>query len=542
VKKILEKVDIDAKHLKKILTILKMRAPDSTLIAFGSRVEFTATPNSDLDLAIICDKKTAQKAIPRIVDDFQESDIPFNIDILDYNRLPDNIKKNIDKEFVEIYRPEQKKIPAGWTETTIQEVAVINELTVKNGNAPTVIEYIDIASVDKGQITEKQIMPFNKAPSRAKRIVRDNDILISTVRPNLEHYTFVKTASKNTIASTGFAVVSAKKVDSRFLYYILTQKSFTEYLTRIAEGHTSAYPAFNPDVIENAKIQIPSLSEQKAIAHILGSLDDKIELNRQMNLILEAMAQAIFKSWFVDFDPVHVKANGRDTDLPAEIADLFPDSFMDSELGEIPKGWRIQAISDLTDIVGGSTPRTTELNYWQDGVHSWATPKDLSALSVPLLLETERRITDAGLAQISSGLLPVGTVLLSSRAPIGYLAIAEIPVAINQGFIAMKPKKDISNLFVLFWTAFAHDDILSRANGSTFLEISKTNFRPISLVAPPSMIIRAFDQRVREMYNRIVDNERESRTLEALRDTLLPKLISGELRVPDVEKLMDAAV
>ncbi|MBU4446833.1 nucleotidyltransferase domain-containing protein [bacterium] len=108
-KKILEKIYIDAKHLKKILTILKMRAPDSTVIAFGSRVEFTATPNSDLDLAIICDKQTAQKTIPRIVDDFQESDIPFNIDILDYNRLPDNMKKNIDKEFVEIYHPEQKK-------------------------------------------------------------------------------------------------------------------------------------------------------------------------------------------------------------------------------------------------------------------------------------------------------------------------------------------------------------------------------------------------------------------------------------------------
>lgn len=569
-KKILEKVDIDAKHLKKILTILKMRAPDSTLIAFGSRVEFTAKPNSDLDLAIICDKKTAQKAIPRIVDDFQESNIPFNIDILDYNRLPDNMKKNIDRQFIEIYRPEQKKIPAGWTETTIQDVAVINELTVKNGNAPTVIEYIDIASVDKGQITEKQIMPFNKAPSRAKRIVRDNDILISTVRPNLEHYTFVKTTSKNTIASTGFAVVSAKKVDSRFLYYILTQKSFTEYLTRIAEGHTSAYPAFNPDVIENAKIQIPSLSEQKAIAHILGSLDDKIELNRQMNRILEAMAQAIFKSWFIDFDPVldnalragnpipesmrersemrkialpapQSEAARQAGGLPAEIADMFPNSFEESELGLVPKGWKVKTISDLTDIVGGSTPRTTELVYWQDGVHSWATPKDLSALSVPLLLETERRITDAGLSQISSGLLPVGTVLLSSRAPIGYLVIAEIPVAINQGFIAMKPKKDISNLFVLFWTAFAHDDILSRANGSTFLEISKTNFRQISLVAPPSMIIRAFDQRVREMYNRIVDNERESRTLEALRDTLLPKLISGELRMPDVEAILKEA-
>ncbi|HCK99064.1 MAG TPA: restriction endonuclease subunit S [Candidatus Marinimicrobia bacterium] len=372
----------------------------------------------------------------------------------------------------------------------------------------------------------------------AKFRFNKGDILFGKLRP---YFRKVIKAPFDGICSTDIWVVRAKNgIDQGYLYYWMASDSFIEYATRGSEG--TRMPRAKWEHVSRYTQTRLSLPEQRAIAHILGSLDDKIELNRQMNRTLEAMAQAVFKSWFVDFDPVHAKAEGRDTGLPAEIADLFPDSFMDSELGEIPKGWRIQAISDLADIVGGSTPRTTELNYWQDGVHSWATPKDLSTLSVPLLLETERRITDAGLAQISSGLLPVGTVLLSSRAPIGYLAIAEIPVAINQGFIAMKPKKDISNLFVLFWTAFAHDDILSRANGSTFLEISKTNFRPISLVAPPSMIIRAFDQRVREMYNRIVDNERESRTLVALRDTLLPKLISGELRVLGVGNYLKEVV
>lgn len=148
-----------------------------------------------------------------------------------------------------------------------------------------------------------------------------------------------------------------------------------------------------------------------------------------------------------------------------------------------------------------------------------------------MLLDTERRITDAGLAQISSALLPVGTVLLSSRAPIGYLAVAEVSVAINQGFIAMKPRKGVSNLFLLLWSDFAHDDILSRANGSTFLEISKANFRPIPLVAPPAQVMQAFDQYVRPLYQRIVENERESYTLAAVRDALLLKLLSGEVRV-----------
>ena len=193
-------------------------------------------------------------------------------------------------------------------------------------------------------------------------------------------------------------------------------------------------------------------------------------------------------------------------------------------------------------MLGGSTPRTTETEYWDDGVHYWATPRDLSALTVPVLLATQRRITDAGLAQISSGLLPVGTVLLSSRAPIGYLAIAEVPVAINQGFIAMKPRKGVSNLFLLQWARVAHEDILSHANGSTFLEIGKANFRPIPAVAPPPAVFGAFDRLAMPLYERVVSNERESRTLASLRDTLLPKLISGELRVKDAERAVEAAV
>ena len=540
-KKILEKIDIDAKHLKEILTILKMRAPDSTVIAFGSRVEFTAKPNSDLDLAIICDKKTAQKAIPRIVDDFQESDIPFNIDILDYNRLPDNIKKNIDKEFVEIYHPEQKKIPAGWKETTFDQAVLLNPTTklVKGQEYP----FVDMKAIEptRRNVAESESRVFKSGGSR----FMPHDTLMARITPCLENgkiarYVPVSDECSPAFGSTEFIVIRGKDgvTDNNYAYYLTRWQEFRNFAIFQMTG-SSGRQRVPVDSLIKFKLKIPSeINEQKAIAHILGSLDDKIELNRQMNRTLEAMAQAIFKSWFMDFDPVMAKSEDRDTGLPAEIADLFPYSFEESELGLIPKGWRIQAISDLTDIVGGSTPRTTELNYWQDGIHFWATPKDLSALSVPLLLETERRITDAGLAQISSGLLPVGTVLLSSRAPIGYLAIAEIPVAINQGFIAMKPKKDISNLFVLFWTSFAHDEILSRANGSTFLEISKTNFRPIPLVVPSDNVMRTFDKMVRVFYERIVTNEHEIQNLSTLRDTILPKLIFGELRVPDAKKLV----
>jgi type I restriction enzyme S subunit len=256
-------------------------------------------------------------------------------------------------------------------------------------------------------------------------------------------------------------------INSLFFYYLLRIIDFNT----IVRG--TALPYISIGDLSRLNVRIPPLSEQRAIAHILGTLDDKIELNRKMNQTLEAMAQAIFKSWFVDFDPVHAKAEGHDLGLPPHIVDLFPDRFEDSELGQIPAGWQVKTISDLAEIVGGSTPFTTNPEYWRDGSIHWATPKDLSVLQTPIILKTERKITQAGLAQISSNLLPKGTILLSSRAPIGYLAVAEVPLAINQGFIAMKPKFDIPNLFLLFWASLAHNEIIARANGSTFLEINK---------------------------------------------------------------------
>jgi type I restriction enzyme S subunit len=310
----------------------------------------------------------------------------------------------------------------------------------------------------------------------------------------------------------------------------------------------STRASLNNEMLARLAIVLPPPNEQHAIADILGALDDKIELNRRMSETLEAMARAIFKAWFVDFEPVYAKMEGRwqrgqtISGLPAQGFDLFPDKMLNSEIGVIPESWQIRPVSDLAEIVGGTTPSTKESQFWDSGTHFWATPKDLSALQFPVLLQTERRISDAGLAQIGSGLLPPGTVLLSSRAPIGYLAVAHVPVAINQGFIAMKPKPGMNSWFLLLWTYFSHDEILSRANGSTFLEISKSNFRPIPVITPPASLVDLFRQFVEPIYARIVANENQSQILAALRNTLLPKLISGEIRIEHAEQLVAGSV
>jgi type I restriction enzyme S subunit len=286
------------------------------------------------------------------------------------------------------------------------------------------------------------------------------------------------------------------------------------------------------------KVTLPDIDIQRAIARILGALDDKIELNRKMNQTLEAMAQSLFKSWFVNFDPVITKMEGRRPyGMDSEMAALFPDKLVESEIGPVPEGWKVSTIGSEVKVVGGSTPSTAEAKYWENGTINWITPRDLSKLIDPIVLDTDRRITEAGLKQISSGLLPRGTVLMSSRAPIGYLAIAEIPVAVNQGFIAMICNGSLPNHYVLLWVQENMEEVLSRSGGTTFGEISKTNFRPIPVIVPRKEILEAYEQRARTLFNRLVLNLKETTTLISARDTLLPKLLSGELRVKEMEQI-----
>ena len=295
--------------------------------------------------------------------------------------------------------------------------------------------------------------------------------------------------------------------------------------------------------VPNFRLPIPPKPVQISISELLGSMDDKIELNRRMNETLEAMAQAIFRDWFVDFGPVRRKMEGAtdpvaimgglmpDPARAAELSGMFPEALGDDDL---PLGWSERPIGDLVVIAGGSTPSTADDSLWHPAEHRWATPKDLSNMSDLALFDTGRRISSAGLAKITSGLLPTGTVLLSSRAPIGYLAIALAPVAINQGFIALKPTATFGGAYLYLWCKANMEAILANANGSTFQEISKKNFRPITSAVPDDgSTCRAFGEIAEPMFARIASAAAENRTLAETRDYLLPRLMSGEVHVGD---------
>lgn len=318
----------------------------------------------------------------------------------------------------------------------------------------------------------------------------------------------------------------------------------------------------------------PPRNVQVLIDETLLSISDKISLNREKNKTLEQIAQAIFKSWFVDFEPVKAKIAAREALIaeyqtqsvkapsPQEIAevekqaaiaaiagagdivlteqlqtlaDLFPNQLVESELGVIPEGWEISEIGDEVAVVGGGTPSTKNSEFWDGGEVAWTTPKDLSNTTDKILIKTDRKITEKGLSKISSGLLPVDTVLMSSRAPVGYLALAKVPLAVNQGYIAMKCEYDISPEFVIQWCQSAMDEIKQRASGTTFSEISKKNFKLIKIVKPAKILVDSYSSVVCSLYEQITINIKQSNSLSELRDALLPKLLNGEIEITNKE-------
>lgn len=365
--------------------------------------------------------------------------------------------------------------------------------------------------------------------------LRKDDVVIAMDRPWIEAgLKFASVRESDTPALLVQRVArlrGSERLQSRFLRYLIASRSFSEYVLAIQTG--TAVPHISAQQIKEFEVALPPLAEQHAIADVLGALDDKIEQNRRSARVLEELARAVFCAWFVDFEPVKAKAAGAASflSMPQSIFDALPTRFVDSDIGPVPEGWKVKTIGDVVTTKGGGTPSTKNPEYWDGGEHCWATPKDMSRLSHPVLLNTERRITEAAVNSISSGMLPVGTVLMSSRAPVGYLGIARVPTAINQGFIAMVCDGPLPPIYVLNWALTSMDAIKARASGTTFPEISKKNFRPLPVVLPTSNVIAAYQQTSDPIFELIAACVKENLQLTQMRDYLLPLLLSGTVRM-----------
>lgn len=338
------------------------------------------------------------------------------------------------------------------------------------------------------------------------------DILISNIRPYFKKIWY---ADKEGGCSADVLCIRAiEGADSQYLYYLLSQQDFFDYVMAGAKG--CKMPRGDKQHIMNWEVNVPDITTQQKIANILLSLDDKIEVNRRINEQLEELAGALFKSWFVDFEP-------------------FKDGeFVDSELGMIPKGWKVGTLSDIGEVVGGATPSKSKSEYYTDNGISWITPKDLSINKDKFISKGEIDITELGYSKCSAKMMPRGSVLFSSRAPIGYIAIAKNELCTNQGFKSVVPQL-AGTAFIYYYLKNNVSNIESMASGSTFKEVSGALMKSLNVIVPPSNILQDFEEKVCSIFDKQESLEEEIHHLTTLRDTLLPKLMSGEIDVNEVE-------
>jgi type I restriction enzyme S subunit len=420
-----------------------------------------------------------------------------------------------------------------WRKVKLGDVIEINKNSYSAHDNWDYINYLDTGNITENRIDSIQYLDTksDKIPSRAKRKVNANEIIYSTVRPNQKHYGIIKKPFDNMLVSTGFAVINGKDelADNGFLYWYLTQEHIVELLHTIGENSTSAYPSIKPSDIEGLDISLPSLPEQKAIAATLSALDDMIELNNKVNKTLEEMAQAIFKSWFVDFEPF------RDGE------------FEESELGLIPKGWRVGAIDELIKetISGDWGKETPQGNYTEKvicirgadipDIAQGRRGNPATRYILKRNLEKKRLSENEIIIEISGGspTQSTGRTVFITKELINSF---QEPIICTNFCRTVRLKEATYSSFVYSLLQYLYNEkvFFTYENGTTGiknLDIT-TLFGQYKTVIPSEEVFAEYHSMYSEFLRYIYESGFECKKLSEIRDTLLPKLISGEIRVP----------
>ena len=331
--------------------------------------------------------------------------------------------------------------------------------------------------------------------------------------------------------TTFWRTLDTQTLDRQYLHAFLRSPGFHAQLATRA-GETDMAPYVSLTSQRGLLVTLPPITVQHAIAQILGALDDKIEVNRQMNEALEATARALFKSWFVDFDPVRAKAEGREASVPKPLADLFPNSFEESEVKEIPQGWRVGTVDEEFDLTMGQSPPGNTYNELGHGLPFFQGRADFG-----FRFPTRRVFCTA-----PTRLAKEGDTLVSVRAPVGDINMAAEPCCVGRGVAAVRHKSGSRSY--TYYSMKSLKAVFDRfeAEGTVFGSINKNDFHALQSVVPNGRVILAFERVVSMLDERIFKNETQMRTLDSLRDALLPKLVSGELRVKDTERIIGSKV
>lgn len=537
------KIDISPEQLAIVQGILKDHLPKGTLAwAFGSRVTWTAKPFSDLDIALEGTAPLAPEVLIDLEEAFEASDLPWKVDVIDLHAVSPEFRAIVERQ----------RVPADWVETTLGEVTGRGGGSIQTGPFGSQLHASDYKewgvpvimpqNISTDRISTDGIARISEedAERLSKHRVQVGDIVYSR-RGDVERRALVRSENEGWLCGTGCLKVrfGSGVVVPEFAAFYLSHPASKAWVVQHAVGATM--PNLNTSILSAVPFVLPPIDEQQRIADTLAALDDKIELNRRMNETLEAMARAVFRDWFVDFGPTRRKAAGLndpaailggllpDPEKAAALAALFPDSFGADGL---PEGWNSFAMGDRVAVKRGGSPRPIN-DYIRPAGLPWVKIADATRCQGPNLAQTREFIKPEGLAK--TVLLNAGSLILSNSATPGLPKFLRLDACIHDGWLYFPDTGPYSNEFLYLAFLQLREEIVAKATGSVFNNLKTDTLKQQQVIFPGSTVLDQFDEVVVPLFNLIWANEQETQTLAATRDLLLPKLMSGEIRLTGAE-------
>lgn len=522
-------VDIPPDHLEIVQDILqKYLPPGINVYVFGSRADWTTKDSSDLDLALEGGSELEYGVVGALEDAFEESSLPYEVDVIDLNQVSDSFRRIVEARKTPLdYDHNLDSGNVDWRWVPVSNVAVIviggtPSRSVKkywNGKIPWASAK-DVASVSGRYLySPQEFITAQGLESSAAKLMPKGTVII-TARGTVG--ALAQLGQDMTFNQTCYAVVSRDAVCQDFLFYAL--KGTLHSMHALTYG--TIFDTITRKTFDNWRIPLPSLSEQRTISHVLGTLDDRIELSRRTNQALEEMAQTLFKSWFVDFDPVRAKMDGRWRrgeslpGLPAHLYGLFPDRLVDSDLGKIPNGWTVNAFENCFSLTMGQSPPSNTYNDDGKGLPFFQGSADFG-----LRYPKNRKYCTAP-ARIAQ----TDDTLVSVRAPVGAINMAWEECCAGRGVAVLRHKSGSRSFTYYSIWSLQHDLQQYEQMGTVFGAITRKQLEMLPVIEPPLHLADCFEACVSVWDERIRLNTSESVSLMRQRDALLPKLISGELR------------
>jgi len=436
--------------------------------------------------------------------------------------------------------------PSHWELTTLGEVALRGGGDIQTGPFGSQLHAADYVNdgipsvmpknIGDNEISEESIARIKEADAvrLARYRLKAGDIVYSR-RGDVERHALVRKHQDGWLCGTGCLRIRLGNGPAipEFVAHYLAHPNVRSYIVQHAIGATMAN--LNTSILSRVPFLLPPKNEQLSINSILSTLDTKIELNRRMNETLEEMARAIFKDWFVDFGPTRAKMEGRAAYLTSDIWDLFPDKLDDDE---IPSGWKLKPFTELIDIIGGGTPKTSEPDYW-DGDIPWFSVVDTPASGSVYVSRTAKSITKKGLSESSARLVPKHATIISARGTVGNLAMAAQEMTFNQSCYALQSKTGVGAFFTYLMAQQMVSKLQFMAHGSVFSTITRDTFASVLAASPSTSVFEEFNRIQEPLFARINANVLENQTLVEIRDLLLPRLMSGEITVSRIAKEFD---